>query len=128
MKRALWLSLAYGCIGCSGVIGAGRGPAAADRAVLYKAPPIAAPPTWTGCYVGGGGGAGLMTSNQNLTGAGASATIDVGGQGWMGVAGGGCDYQFHVWNWDVVVGAFGDYDFMNFRGTASPRRLHRQHE
>ena len=38
----------------------------------------------------------------------------------MGVAGGGCDYQMHIWNWDTVIGAFGDYDFMNFRGTASP--------
>jgi outer membrane immunogenic protein len=113
MKRTL--------LACVGVLALASSALAADLPPppVYKALPPPAP-SWTGCYIDGGAGAGLMTSNQNLTGVGASATIDVGGQGWMGVAGGGCDYQLHVWNWDVVLGAFGDYDFMNFRGTASP--------
>jgi outer membrane immunogenic protein len=109
MKRTL--------LACVGVLALASSALAADLPPppVYKAPPPPAP-SWTGCYIGGGGGAGLMTSNQSLAGA---ATIDVGGQGWMGVAGGGCDYQMRVWNWDTVIGAFGDYDFMNFRGTAS---------
>lgn len=118
MKRALWLTLATLLAAPSTVLAADLPPPGAPQN-YFKAPPPPAP-TWTGCYIDGGGGGGLMTSNQNLTGAAASATIDVGGQGWMGVAGGGCDYQLRVWNWDTVIGAFGDYDFMNFRGTASP--------
>ena len=87
---------------------------------VYKAPP---PPVanWTGCYINGGGGGALMTTNQNITGASAN---DNGGQGWFGVAGGGCDYQFSMpfslisgWSPNLVIGAFGDYDFMNIRGT-----------
>jgi outer membrane immunogenic protein len=113
MKRTL--------LTCVGVLALASSALAADLPPppVYKAAPPPAP-SWTGCYVDAGGGAGLMTSNQNLTGALGSAVIDVGGYGWMGVAGGGCDYQFHVWNWDVVFGGFGDYDFLNFRGTASP--------
>ena len=43
---------------------------------------------------------------------------DRGGNGWFGVGGGGCDYQFkHSDTWDVVIGAFGDYDFMNIKGS-----------
>ncbi len=110
MKRTLLV--------CVGVFALASSALAADLPpppAVYKAPPPPAP-SWTGCYIGGGGGGGLMTSNQSLAGA---ATVDVGGQGWMGLAGGGCDYQMHIWNWDTVIGAFGDYDFMNFRGTAS---------
>jgi outer membrane immunogenic protein len=90
---------------------------------VYKAPPpVASVPSWTGCYVNGGGGFGLLTSNHHVeTIPGlvplAPAT-DTGGQGWMGLVGGGCDYQFPLLNWNVVVGAFGDYDFMNLTGTA----------
>ncbi len=119
MKRALWLTLAT-LVATPGTVLAADLPPPPTEQSFYKAPPMAAPPTWTGCYIGGGGGAGLMTSNQSLTGVGATATVDVGGQGWMGIAGGGCDYQFPLLNWNVVVGAFGDYAFMNFRGTASP--------
>ena len=113
MKRTL--------LACFGVLALASSALAADLPPppVFKAPPPPAlAPTWTGCYVSGGGGGGLMTSNQNFTGAAGSAVIDVGGQGWMGLAGGGCDYQMHVMNWDTVIGAFGDYDFMNFRGTS----------
>jgi outer membrane immunogenic protein len=87
---------------------------------VYKSLPPPAP-TWTGCYINGGGGGGLMTSSvfgETFPGLVATTpSADVGGQGWFGVGGGGCDYQLHVWNWDVVIGGFGDYDFMNLRGT-----------
>ncbi len=92
-------------------------------APVYKAAPPPAPAmTWTGCYVAGGGGAGLMTTNHHAeTFPGLvplTAATDSGGQGWMGIAGGGCDYQFPLMNWNVVVGAFGDYAFTDLHGTA----------
>ena len=99
-------------------------PAAAPQA-YYKAPPLP-PPSWTGCYINGGGGYGVSTANQHFEAfpglAGATPPQDNGGSGWMGLAGGGCDYQFNLalgsfWSPNVVIGAFGDYDFMNFVGS-----------
>jgi outer membrane immunogenic protein len=112
MKRALVLSGAALAAVSSVAVAADLPPPIAP---IYKTPP-AMIANWTGCYIGGGGGGALMTTNQNTTGASAN---DNGGQGWFGVGGGGCDYQFHLLNWDLVVGAFGDYDFMNIRGTYS---------
>ena len=98
---------------------------AADMAV--KAPPPApapAPPIpiWTGCYVNAGAGYGMYSQNHQLTELGASLTPDWtnGGEGWLGLVGGGCDYQFStgsLGNW--VVGAFADYDFMDLHGDFS---------
>lgn len=93
-------------------------------APVYKAPPPL--PSWTGCYVSGGGGYGVYTANQHFETfpglVGTTPPQDNGGSGWMGLAGGGCDYQFSLplfssWTPNIVVGAFGDYDFMNFKGT-----------
>ena len=86
---------------------------AADMPV--KAPPVKAPPlpvqgyNWTGCYVAGGGGYGMF--NQDIRQDGFQDTI--GGRGWFGTVGGGCDLQFGS-SW--VVGAFGDYDFSGLKG------------
>jgi outer membrane immunogenic protein len=89
----------------------------------YKASPPPAPPSWTGCYIAGGGGYGLVANNhfgETFPAlAPATAAVDSGGEGWMALGGVGCDYQFHFWNWDVVAGAFGDYDWLNYNGTAS---------
>jgi outer membrane immunogenic protein len=81
--------------------------------------PYAPAPSWTGCYVDGGGGYGLWKqdvyeeSYPGLTQFGAQTTN--GGGGWFGTAGLGCDYQFsRTW----VVGAFGDFDLMHLTGTA----------
>jgi outer membrane immunogenic protein len=95
---------------------------AADMAprTYAKAPPVAAPvASWTGCYLGAGGG-GAMTNNDNnlydpVTGAALTANVTHGGRGWFGTVQAGCDYQFGNW----VVGAFGDYDFMDVRGDVS---------
>jgi len=88
-------------------------------APVYKAPPPV--PSWTGCYVGGGGGYGVFTANQHFETfpglVGVTQPQDNGGEGWMGLVGGGCDYEFQLLNWNVVVGAFGDYDFLDYRGT-----------
>ncbi|CAN7287849.1 porin family protein [Bradyrhizobium sp. LjRoot220] len=85
-------------------------------------PPVAATVNWTGCYVAGGGGYGLW--NQENTGyddrtvprTQLTATMTAGGRGYFGTVGGGCDYQFGLGTWNLVVGAFGDYDFASMKG------------
>jgi outer membrane immunogenic protein len=86
---------------------------------------VAAPPSWTGCYVGAGGG-GAITRNNNFdyqnvaanglpAGAQASLNRTSGADGWLGTGQVGCDYQFS----NFVVGVFGDYDFMSVKGNVS---------
>ena len=95
---------------------------AADLAArpYTKAPPPVAPvASWTGCYIGGGGG-GAMTKNDHndyLTGVGTAtgANLSTGADGWFGTVQVGCDYQFN----NFVVGIFGDYDFMDVKGDIS---------
>jgi outer membrane immunogenic protein len=111
MYKALLTSLLSVTLSVGSALAADMGP---PPMLPAKAPPPPAP-TWTGCYVSAGGGAGLFTTNQHVVGA--PPPLDFGGQGWMGLAGAGCDYQFPFMNWNAVVGAFGDYDFMNFKGT-----------
>jgi len=91
---------------------------AADmRMPAYKSPaPVAPPPpSWTGCYVDGGGGYGLWNIDHNFQGNAnigglTSSQSTSGGRGAFGIVGGGCDYQFtNAW----VVGLFADYEFMN---------------
>ncbi|WFU44948.1 porin family protein [Bradyrhizobium sp. CB82] len=85
-----------------------------------KAPVVAAPVTsWTGCYLGAGGG-GAMTNNDyndfvTATGAVLDPNITGGARGWFGTVQGGCDYQYQNW----VFGAFADYDFMDVHGDHS---------
>jgi outer membrane immunogenic protein len=86
-----------------------------------KAPPmVAAAPvaSWTGCWISGGVGYGMWNQDQNtetLPGLqGTSTTNTDGGRGWLGRAGVGCDYQFTP---SFVIGVFGDYDWMNLKGT-----------
>jgi outer membrane immunogenic protein len=78
--------------------------------------------TWTGCYVGGGGGYGLWdqentafidaTSSSPRTQA--TLTNSAGGRGYLGTVQAGCDYQFSQ---SFVIGVFGDYDFDSIKGT-----------
>jgi outer membrane immunogenic protein len=103
---------------------------AADMAPRYsKAPPPPPAPvaSWTGCYVGGGGGYGLYDiDSQQQFGAPVlvapnpaflvNRPIDQGGRGWIGTAQAGCDYQFGMGTNQFVVGAFGDYNFSNIKG------------
>jgi outer membrane immunogenic protein len=97
---------------------------AADMPV--KAPPLPPPPaySWTGCYVEGGGGYGLYNQDSHsettadLTPIGIPVTN--GGRGWLGRVGGGCDYQVApIFRGNLVIGAFGEYDFMNLHGVFS---------
>jgi outer membrane immunogenic protein len=109
------------------------GPAvAADlgrKAPAYIPPPAPPPPSFTGCYLYGGGGYGLWNIDHSGEVLGTQVTTETtsGGRGWLGGGGGGCDYQFGAgtgfWsNW--VVGAFADADAMdlhrNFEGSFGP--------
>jgi outer membrane immunogenic protein len=91
---------------------------AADMSV--KAPPLApAAPvySWTGCNLNAGVGYGLWDQRhfgETLPGlVQLTDTIDSAGRGWLGQVGAGCDYQI---NQSWVIGAFGDYNFMNVHG------------
>jgi outer membrane immunogenic protein len=91
-------------------------PAPMPPAVYKPAPPVPAF-SWTGCYVGGGGGYGVW--NQDIFGesdpghVAATPTSTNGGRGWFGTAQGGCDYQVDRF----VIGVFGDADFGSLSGT-----------
>jgi outer membrane immunogenic protein len=86
------------------------------RPYTKAAAPIAYAPSWTGCYLGAGGG-GAMTNNDNhlfdtATGTQIFGNQTNGARGWFGTVQGGCDYQMNNW----VFGAFADYDFMDVKG------------
>jgi len=89
-----------------------------------KAPaaPVAYAPSWTGCYIGAGGGYGMWNqeNTQFVDGPPRVRLQDThtnGGRGYFGTVGGGCDYQFAALGTNFVVGAFGDYDFASMKGT-----------
>ncbi|MBI5319411.1 porin family protein [Bradyrhizobium sp.] len=102
---------------------AGQAIAADMPARITKAPVVApvAVASWTGCYVGGGGGYGLWYQENTgyIDGPPRTQFTDTysnGGKGWFGTVQGGCDYQFSTGPWGVVVGAFADYDFADING------------
>jgi outer membrane immunogenic protein len=101
----------------------------ARKAPTYIPPPAPPPPSFTGCYVNGGGGYGLWNIDHSGEANGTQVTTETtsGGRGWLAGGGGGCDYQFGAgtgfWsNW--VVGAFADADWMdlhnNFESSFGP--------
>jgi outer membrane immunogenic protein len=87
-----------------------------------KAPPPPPVPvaTWTGCYIDAGGGYGMWTQTQHTEtypGRVQTSFSDTKDEGWLGRFGAGCDYQLSgTWS-NIVIGAFGDYDWMGVRGT-----------
>jgi opacity protein-like surface antigen len=98
---------------------AGGSAVAADMTPAYKTPPPPLPAySWTGCYVGAGGGYGIWNQENTTFIDGPPRTLNgvtqtSGGRGWFGTAQVGCDYQFgSTW----VVGAFADYDFGSIKG------------
>lgn len=111
MKKLLLSSLAALAV-------TGSSAFAADLRMPVKAP-MAPPPvvtSWTGCYLNAGGGYGLWDQEESETAFGLTTSkYDNGGRGWLGRFGGGCDYQISP---SFVIGAFGDYDFMDLHGTA----------
>jgi outer membrane immunogenic protein len=86
------------------------------RPVPVKAAPapIAVGYNWTGCYVGAGGGYGMFDQETSyLSPAPTGGSWDTGGRGWFGTVQVGCDYQVGS---NIVIGAFGDYDFSGIKG------------
>jgi outer membrane immunogenic protein len=91
-----------------------------------KAPVMVAPmPSWTGCYIGGGGGYGLWNQENTsfddtvIPRLQFSNTETAGGRGYFGTVQAGCDYQFPLGSYNLVIGAFGDYDFASIKGNVS---------
>jgi outer membrane immunogenic protein len=90
----------------------------APRAYTKAAPVMAAAPSWTGCYVGGGGGYGMWNQTNRQVIDGPPRVVESndwtnGGRGYFGTVQGGCDYQFAG---QFVIGGFGDYDFSSIKG------------
>ena len=85
----------------------------------YKAPPPPPVYSWTGCNINVGGGGGMWNQDQHEFNAAGPTTGDttIGGRGYLGRVGVGCDYQF---GGRYLLGAFADYDFMGVRGNISP--------
>ncbi len=81
-------------------------------------PPVVVAPSWTGFYIFGGIGGGIWDADNHVvsTATGLPLTIDqrMGGDGWLGTAGAGYDWQFsHNW----VAGVFADGMFGSLRGS-----------
>jgi outer membrane immunogenic protein len=120
MKKVLISSVLFGVLAAGSAV-------AADLRMPTKAPILKAPPapayTWTGCYLGGGGGYGWLDQERDLEVAGIAvvASHDVGGRGWFGTVQGGCDYQFSSFlpflSNSMVFGVFADGDWGNIKGT-----------
>jgi outer membrane immunogenic protein len=85
---------------------------------MYKAPPMQAyAPSWTGLYVGAHVGAGLMTSESNLSGIGAPGSIALANGSGSGVIGGGqIGYNFQS-GW-LVYGIEGSFTGSAIEGSA----------
>jgi outer membrane immunogenic protein len=90
------------------------------RMPMKAAPPPLPVASWTGCYVAGGGGYGMWnqenTEFTDIPRVQTTYTKTDGGRGYFGTVQGGCDYQFGLGSWKLVVGGFGDYDFSDIHG------------
>ena len=93
------------------------------RMPMKAAPPPVPVMTWTGCYLGAGGGGGMYNNDSYLVTNPAvvpgaivreSSDLTQGGKGWLATVQGGCDYQFA--GTKFVIGAFADGDWTNIRG------------
>jgi outer membrane immunogenic protein len=95
--------------------------AAKPAPVLMKAPPMPVY-NWTGCYIGAGAGYGMWNQDSFQESAAGAATQSAtsGGRGWFGTAAFGCDYQVSS---NIVIGAFGDWDFGDIKGQYEPGGL-----
>jgi outer membrane immunogenic protein len=85
------------------------------RTMPVKTPEPVVAYSWSGCYVGAGGGYGMFNQRQTFLNGGVNAqgSWNDGGRGWFGTAQIGCDYQARP---DIVVGAFADYDWSGIKG------------
>jgi outer membrane immunogenic protein len=119
MKKFLVLAVAGAALLPMSALAADLG-----RPAYQPAPPPPPVYSWTGCFVGGGGGYGMynvdgqeIDNGFNFSGPVALPQTTTGGRGWLGQVSGGCDYQFSTGSWgNWVVGAFADYEFMDLTG------------
>ncbi len=98
----------------------------AARPYTKAAPPPAPVVSWTGCYIGGGGGYGLWNQENRdyldpgfrgaTTRTALTDTMTTGGRGYFGTVQGGCDYQFGLGSQQFVIGGFADGDWGNIHG------------
>ncbi len=96
---------------------------AADMAVKAPPPPVVAPYSWTGCYVGveGGGSWGrnrsISNGTNNGTANGTLGSLKSEGDFSGGIVGGtvGCNYQVNQW----VFGIEGDYSWSGAQGSSN---------
>ena len=92
-------------------------PAPAPYAAPALVPP---PPAWTGFYVGGQFGYGVWDMNSSVVlPTGPVGTTNNGGRGWLGQAVAGYDYQFALWNFNLVAGVFADWTGGDLKGTSN---------
>ena len=87
-----------------------------SAAMAYAAAPPPPPNySWTGFYIGAGGGYGMFNLDSSLTDGGVlhSNNQTLGGRGWFGTVGGGFDYQFAG---PFVAGLFADVDISDIHG------------
>jgi outer membrane immunogenic protein len=98
--------------------------------VYTKAPPVAAPYSWTGCYVGVNGGYGWNNGSSSYQDSNSTADpinfipstpavayvpspTSTGSSGWLGGGGAGCNWQSQQW----VFGVEGDIDGGHISGS-----------
>jgi outer membrane immunogenic protein len=106
--RKFIVSAAFAFLGATGAL-------AADMPV--KARPLAAVSSWSGWYLGAGGGYGMFNADHTSSLFGQPFLQPaIAGKGWFGTVQLGGDYQFAD-RW--VAGVFGDFDFSDIKGTAS---------
>jgi outer membrane immunogenic protein len=83
--------------------------------------PLPPPPvTWSGLYVGAGGGYGFWDADTTpvTSGVPLTSTINNAGQGWLARFTAGVDYQFKgVFDGRVVGGVFANFDADSLKGT-----------
>src|SRR5947207_4737821 len=132
MKRLFLGSVALVALG----LGAPAAFAAELRAPAYTPPPPAPPAyTWSGCYIGGGGGYSSGTSTHSTTAgsvltqrstafgtplpAGANITDSFNLSGFIGTGQLGCNWQWGAW----VFGIEGDGSATNKEGQAFENTL-----
>jgi outer membrane immunogenic protein len=93
-----------------------------------KAPPYVPPVvySWTGCYIGAGGGYGMWNQDvyaetlPPLPTIALTTTTTTGGRGWFGTGQVGCDYQVSP---SFVFGAFVDGSVSNIHGNVQAFNL-----
>lgn len=114
MKKTLITSVVLGTL----VAGSAMAADMSVKAPIMKAPPPVAY-SWTGCYLDAGVGYGMWNQDHSTTFIGGLTSVENtgGGRGWLGRFGAGCDYQVSS-SW--VIGVFGDYDWMNLKGSMVP--------